>query len=642
MPEGFFEGGGVAGALLRSIDWSSTPLGAIASWPVSLKCAVGAVLHARHPMFLWWGEDLIQFYNDAYIPSFGEGRHPAAMGQRGRDCWGESWPIIWAQIDDVMTRGKASWSEDALVPILRNGGVEDVYRTFGYSPVYDDEGRVGGTLVTCTETTARVVAEREHAEEAVRERELLTGSLEFERRRLGNLLQNAPAFIAVVRGPQHVFELVNEAYYDLVGTRDLLGRPLVDAMPEVMEQGFGQILDGVLATGEPFVCTGVPIVVRRGRGGAPETRFVNFVYQALVEEDGSRSGVFAHGIDVTDEAVVQRRVRAQFNSAPVPTYVWQRVERRGARELVLVDYNDATMALTKGGITQCLGQTAAEFLLPGTGFLEDLERCLATGETFQRELDHVQRSGERKRLLITYACAPPDMVLAYTEDVTGRRRLEDQLRQAQKMDAVGRLAGGVAHDFNNMLSVILGNAHLLLPTLAPGDPRREDVEEILDAAGRSAELTKQLLAFARRQPIAPQVIDLNDTIGRLLKLLRRLIGEDIELVWKPGPGLGSVLMDGTQLDQALANLAVNARDAIAGVGRVVIATGNVSFDQAWCEANASHLPGDFVQISVSDSGCGMDQATQARLFEPFFTTREFGKGTGLGLATVYGLSLIHI
>ncbi|MDO9017272.1 MAG: PAS domain-containing protein [Deltaproteobacteria bacterium] len=752
---GYFVGGGVAGALLRSIDWSTTPLGAIESWPVSLKCAVGTVLHARHPMFLWWGEELIQFYNDAYIPSFGEGKHPAAMGQRARDCWGETWPIIWPQIDDVMTRGKGSWNEDALVPILRNGAIEDVYWTYGYSPVFDDEGRIGGVLVTCTETTARVVAERAlrasearyrrlmeelpepvlvhvdgaiayanaasaqgfglassseligrsivefaalgtgariearmervrggegrlevaeqsfvrqsdgreiHAEvktvpidyegrpamlsiarditarvEAERERERLAASLEFERRRLGNLLQNAPAFIAVLRGPQHVFELVNEAFYDLVGTRDLLGRPLAEAMPEVMAQGFGQILDGVLATGEPFVGTGLPVVVRRGPGEATETRFVNFVYQALVEEDGSRSGVFIHGIDVTDETLVQRRVRAQFNGAPVPTYVWQRVERRGVRELVLVDFNDATMSLTQGGITQCLGQTAAEFLLPGTGILEDLERCLATGVTFQRELDHVQRTGERKRLLITYACAPPDMVLAHTEDVTARRRTEEQLRQAQKMDAVGRLAGGVAHDFNNMLSVILGNAHLLLPSLPPGDPRREDVEEILDAAGRSAELTRQLLAFARRQPIAPRVIDLNETVGRLLKLLRRLIGEDIELVWKPGPGLGHVMMDGAQLDQVLANLAVNARDAIAGVGRVVIETGNVTFDQAWCEANASHQTGDFVQISVSDSGCGMDQATQAKLFEPFFTTREFGKGTGLGLATVYGI-----
>ncbi|MDB4992861.1 MAG: luxQ 8, partial [Myxococcaceae bacterium] len=156
----FFAGGGVAGELLRSVDWSKTPLGPIFAWPISLKVSVGTVLHSRHPMFLWWGKDLVQFYNDAYLPSFGVGKHPAAMGQCGRACWGEIWPIIWPQIDDVMSRGKASWNEDALVPILRNGRIEDVYWTYGYSPVYDDDGRVGGVLVVVTETTARVFAER--------------------------------------------------------------------------------------------------------------------------------------------------------------------------------------------------------------------------------------------------------------------------------------------------------------------------------------------------------------------------------------------------------------------------------------------------------------------------------------------------
>lgn len=153
-------GGGTSGALMRSVDWAATPLGPIAGWPGSLKTAVGILLHSRNPMFLWWGADLIQFYNDAYVPSFGKGKHPAAMGQRGKDCWQEIWPTIWPQIDDVMRHGRASWNEDHLVPIIRNGRLEEVYWTYGYSPVLNDEGEIGGTLVVCTETTSRVIAQR--------------------------------------------------------------------------------------------------------------------------------------------------------------------------------------------------------------------------------------------------------------------------------------------------------------------------------------------------------------------------------------------------------------------------------------------------------------------------------------------------
>jgi signal transduction histidine kinase/ActR/RegA family two-component response regulator len=225
-------------------------------------------------------------------------------------------------------------------------------------------------------------------------------------------------------------------------------------------------------------------------------------------------------------------------------------------------------------------------------------------------------------------------------------KLEAQLRQAQKMEAVGQLAGGVAHDFNNMLSVILGNAHLTLSSLAQDDVRREDMQEVVDAARRSADLTNQLLAFARQQPIIPAVLDLNEVVESSVSMLRRLIGEDVDLVWKPGAELHRIVMDSTQIHQILANLAVNARDSIAGVGKLVIETRNVSFDAAFCATHAGYAPGDYVQLSVSDSGAGMDKATLAKVFEPFFTTKEVGKGTGLGLAMVYGIvqqngGLIH-
>jgi two-component system cell cycle sensor histidine kinase/response regulator CckA len=229
-------------------------------------------------------------------------------------------------------------------------------------------------------------------------------------------------------------------------------------------------------------------------------------------------------------------------------------------------------------------------------------------------------------------------------DITERKRaeeeqkkLEAQLNQAQKMETVGRLAGGVAHDFNNMLSVITGYAELALDKVAPTDPLHHDLLEIISAGRRSAAITRQLLAFARKQIIVPRVLDLNETVEDMLKILRRLIGEDIDMVWLPGKGLWPVRMDPSQVDQLLANLCVNCRDAIAGVGKVTIETDIVSIDEAYCVDHVGASPGDYVLLSVSDDGCGMDKETQDKIFEPFFTTKKLGEGTGLGLATVYGI-----
>ena len=218
-----------------------------------------------------------------------------------------------------------------------------------------------------------------------------------------------------------------------------------------------------------------------------------------------------------------------------------------------------------------------------------------------------------------------------------RVRLQAQLTQAQKMESVGRLAGGVAHDFNNMLGVILGHTEMALAQTDPAHPLFARLHEIQKAAQRSADLTRQLLAFARRQTISPKVLDLNETVEGMLRMLRRLIGEDIDLAWHPGRNLWPVRMDPSQIDQILANLCINARDAIACVGKVTIKTGKANFDEEYCAGRPGLAPGEYVLLSVADNGCGMERATLANLFEPFFTTKEMGKGTGLGLATVYGI-----
>jgi PAS domain S-box-containing protein len=222
-------------------------------------------------------------------------------------------------------------------------------------------------------------------------------------------------------------------------------------------------------------------------------------------------------------------------------------------------------------------------------------------------------------------------------DVTERDKLFSQVKQAQKMESIGRLAGGVAHDFNNMLGVIIGRAEMMLLGMKPEDPNYASLKQIHSAAERSADLTRQLLGFARQQAIAPKVLDLNANIERTLRMVKRVIGEDIHLSWKPDDDLWPVKIDPTQIDQILFNLCLNARDAIPGTGTIIIETANKEIDDIYCAKRMEFKPGSWVQLTVSDNGSGIDKETQTHIFEPFFTTKGVGKGTGLGLATVYGI-----
>ena len=331
----------------------------------------------------------------------------------------------------------------------------------------------------------------------------------------------------------------------------------------------------------------------------------------------------------------ERKYRLLFETNPEPMWVYDfetlRILAVNEAAITRYGYSETEfLALTIRDIRPVEEQARLERELarrPDEGAVRTGVRHRAKdGRVF--EVDLVARplefAGRRARLVLA-------------RDVTAQRHLEDQLRQSQKMEAVGQLAGGIAHDFNNLLTAILGSTQLLLQATPPDDVRREDVEEIRNAGLRAAELTRQLLAFSRRQVLAPKVLELNAVVANMDKMLRRLIGEDIELATALHAEAGAVNADPGQLEQVLLNLVVNARDAMPQGGRVLIETTRLQLRDELVERRHRLPPGDYVCLAVTDSGAGMDEATQAHLFEPFFTTKEVGKGTGLGLATVYGI-----
>ncbi len=310
------------------------------------------------------------------------------------------------------------------------------------------------------------------------------------------------------------------------------------------------------------------------------------------------------------------------------------------KDFAIVNANQAMAQLCQRSVEEMLGRRCWEVVCDSTQPITECPVSMRM-QTGQRALTELAVNGKTFEVIVDPIMAHDGSIsgaVHIMRDITQQKILEDQLAQSQKMETVGRLAGGVAHDFNNMLGVILGCAELALDQAEAGDPIRHDLEEIRKAAQRSASLTRQLLAFARKQVASPQVLILNETIEGMIKMLKRLLGENITLEWRPGTNLWPVKIDPSQVDQILANLTVNARDAIDRDGTMTIETANVVLDETYCKVNLESRPGNYVVLVVSDTGLGMDQATLAHIFEPFFTTKAMGKGTGLGLATTtYGV-----
>lgn len=400
-----------------------------------------------------------------------------------------------------------------------------------------------------------------------------------------------------------------------------------------------------------WTITGVTYVFLNGMVVVSVAVLVDALKKRLIQESQLRENISRARSELAES---EEKLYQAIKGSAVPTFVLDKSH-------VITHWNDACAGITGRSAREMVG-TKKQWVVFGTvqqpvpadvvlmrekGELsentafESLHPSALIPGALEGEV-HVSLGGENRILHCTAAplnsrAGEAVGAIQTFMDMTDRRRVEAQLQHSQKMDAIGRLAGGVAHDFNNMLSVILGHTEMILGNAEPSDPGREDFSAVREAALRSADLTRQLLAFARKMEIAPEVLDLNSVIKDTSRMLRRIIGEDIDLVLKEGKDLWKVSMDRSQVDQILANLCVNARDAIDGVGSIVMETSNAVLDEDYRSMAPDAVPGEYVLLTVSDSGGGMDRETLSRVFEPFFTTKEVGRGTGLGLSTVHGI-----
>jgi len=442
-------------------------------------------------------------------------------------------------------------------PEAEGGGFERRYWSITHTPVLDEAGEVEVVLqhpidVTELETLREAAKDLKLLPQVsgifVRAQSVHEANLELkaESDRLRELFSQAPSFIAVVRGPEHRFEMVNEAYSRLVGNRELVGKTVCEALGELRGQGYVELLDGVYRTGQPFVGRGMRVMLESARAGALQERYVDFVFQPIREGDQAVSGIFVIGNDVTEAHVAMQQLRELTESLE------QRVEQR-SQEL---------------------------------------------------------------------------------------RSAEEQLRQAQKMEAIGQLTGGIAHDFNNLLSTITTSLELIQRKLDAGQPG--DVARYIGMARKStrnaASLIHRLLAFSRKQTLDLKPVDTNLLVGELADLLRRTLGENIQLALDLQTGLDPIRSDRPQLENALLNLCINARDAMPAGGHLTIRTESVDVEARDAMRHHELKPGSYVRLSVTDTGTGMEPPVLKKAFDPFFTTKPLGQGTGLGLSMVYDLT----
>lgn len=408
----FLSGGGEMGQRIREYNWDNSPLGNPSTWPQSLKMTLRLILSSSHPMFIWWGKDLIQFYNDQYRNYLGADRHPSALGQQGKSCWAEIWPTIGPQVEQVM-RGEGSvWREDHLVPVTVNGQIKYGYWTYSYDPIYDEtvSNQVGGVLVIVFETTHHVAEQqRQRAMEA----------------RWQNLFTNAPAFMCIYSGPEHIYEYANTRYCELVKKVDVIGKTLREVVPEAYEQGFGDLLDYIYATGESHVGIATPVVFKNS-DGTERNVFLDFVLQPIRNSENEITGIFANGYDVTERVISQRSLEEQDRRKDEFLAMLAHELRnplapiRNASELL-------TQTTQYGSVPHSLGELITRQVVQLTRLIDDL---LEVSRISQGRLE--------------LQCGPVllDQVIRFAVESTSMVMLEKKLRLTYQCDELHLLVNG--------------------------------------------------------------------------------------------------------------------------------------------------------------------------------------------------------
>lgn len=676
----FLAGGGEMGQLTREYDWSATALGTPDQWPQSLKTTLGLLLHSAFPMFLWWGDDLLCFYNDAYRPSLGdEGKHPA-LGKPARIVWPEIWPFIGPLIDKVRTTGEPVWFEDQLVPIHRNGRIEDVYWTFSYSPAYDDDGQIGGVLVVCTETTEAVLSR---------------AKLSSDERWFRQLIEEAQIAVALFRGPTFVIEYANEEVLRFWGRRreQVMNKPLFEALPEAQNQGYEQLLNGVYTTGERFTAQELPVTLERN--GRLEPTFINFAYEPFREPDGRISGITVVCVEVTEQVLArqmlhesERRHRAIIEEAPVATALYLGPE-------LVIDVANEAMIRFYGRGPSMVGKPVAEVLntsdadraavqllqhvyatgerleannfpadltidgVPGTYYFDFSLKPLrnADGAVYailQTSVDVTQQVSSRKRLEESesryreLSAQLEDQVRQRTRELTAANQelSESNHLLVRSNDNLQRFAYVASHDLQEPLRKIQSFGDLLKSQYADTLGDGIDVlNRMQSAANRMSVLIRDLLSFSRisTQRDTNALVPLSKVLNNVLLDLELAIAENSAVI--DVADLPTVLGDALQLGQLFQNLISNAlkfRHADT-VPRIRISSQLVAADDLPPTVKPSRAAPAYHRIDVQDNGIGFDPKYVDRIFQVFqrLHSRSNFAGTGIGLAICEKVATNH-
>ena len=608
-PARLIHGDGEMAQLTREHDWSRTPLGPVDQWPDALLITVNTVLASRQPMFLFWGQELIQFYNDAYRPSLGPDKHPTALGQRGRECWPEIWGIIGPQIDSVMREGAATWHEDALVPYYRDGKLEDIYWTYSYSPVRDARGEIQGILVNCTETTGRVLAERERDATA---------------RRLSRVLQSIGDAVIVTDAEACILSM-NPVAEQLTGWSEAEAAGVsLDRVFLILHESSRQLSESpvakVVRLGTTVGLANHTLLVRRD--GTEVS--IDDSAAPIRSDDGKLIGIVLVFRDIAGRRAAERErdalsAQLQLIMDALPSYVsyigrdlrYVRVNRR-----YVESFGQPAEHIVGRAIDEVLGDAAFDIR-------PHLEAALA-GQPQQFEVKVKTVDGERTLQIVQLPDVSGDGqvrgVVVQGADITDLRRSEAALRQSEKLAAVGRLASSIAHEINNPLESV---TNLLYLCQASEDLL--EVQHYLELAERElrrvSAISSQTLRF-HKQATNPTPVTCEELIESVLALYQgRLVNSHVVVDKRKRTNEAVVCFEG-EIRQVLHNLVGNAIDAMHPLGGRLLVRSRKAID--WDTGRRGLV------ITLADTGTGMNAQTLKKLYEPFYTTKGIG-GTGLGL-----------